>query len=162
MALDRVLRSNSIRELELLLARRNDLTRSPFDSASIRDETETLDHAIETIFGTSRRLAVYGSLAPGESNHRIVADLQGEWFDGVVRGHLVDSGWASGLGYPALRWDPNGDDVPAKLFVSADLPDHWDRLDAFEGDHYQRDLVTVHHPGRETSVANIYVAREAK
>ncbi len=160
MTLDRVLRSNSIHELELLLARRNDLARSPFGSASIRAETEILDDAIETIFGASRRLAVYGSLAPGESNHHVLTNLTGEWFDGVVRGHLMDSGWGSDLGYPALRWDPNGDEVPAKLLVSADLPGHWERLDAFEGDHYRRDLVTVHHPGNETSIANIYVVRE--
>jgi gamma-glutamylcyclotransferase (GGCT)/AIG2-like uncharacterized protein YtfP len=160
VTLDRVLRSNSIHELELLLARRNDLARSPFGSASIRAETEILDDAIETIFGASRRLAVYGSLAPGESNHHVLTNLTGEWFDGVVRGHLMDSGWGSDLGYPALRWDPNGDEVPAKLLVSADLPGHWERLDAFEGDHYRRDLVTVHHPGNETSIANIYVVRE--
>ncbi len=162
MALDRVLRSNSIHELELLLARRNDLTRSPFGSASIRAEIETLDHAIETIFGASARLAVYGSLAPGESNHHVLADLTGEWFGGMVRGQLLQVGWASDLGYSALRWDPNGEDVPVKLFVSAHLRDHWDRLDAFEGDHYRRDLVTVHHPGREISVANVYVVQEAK
>jgi hypothetical protein len=39
------------------------------------------------------------------------------------------------------------------------LPDHWDRLDAFEGEHYRRELVTVHHPGGETSVASTYVVR---
>ncbi len=159
MAIDRVLRSNSVRELEFLLARRNDLARSPLDSAAIRAEAEVLDHAIETIFGASRRLAVYGSLAPGEANHHVLSNLSGEWFDVIVRGRLIDSGWGSDLGYPALRWDPNGDDVAAKLFVSTYLPDHWERLDAFEGDHYRRDLVTVHHPGGETSVANTYVVR---
>lgn len=159
MAIDRVLRSDSVRELEFLLARRNDLTRSPLGSAAIRAEAEVLDHAIEAIFGVSRRLAVYGSLAPGESNHHVLADVSGEWFDTIVRGRLIDSGWGSDLGYPALRWDPNGDDVPAKLFVSAHLRKQWDRIDAFEGDHYRRDLVTVHHPGGETSVANAYVVR---
>jgi len=159
VALDRVLRSNSIHELELLLARRNDLARSPFGSASIRAETEILDHAIETIFSASRRLAVYGSLAPGEANHHVLSDLSGEWFHVTVRGRLIDSGWGSDLGFPALRWDPNGDDVPVKLFISTHLPDYWDRIDAFEGDHYRRDLVTVHHPGGETSVANTYVVR---
>ncbi|WP_295016844.1 4a-hydroxytetrahydrobiopterin dehydratase [uncultured Micrococcus sp.] len=29
-------------------------------------------------------------------------------------------------------------DVPAQLLVSADLPEHWDRLDAFEGAGYRR------------------------
>lgn len=159
MTIDRVLRSESVRELEFLLARRNDLARSPLDSAAIRAEAQVLDHAIEAIFGVSRRLAVYGSLAPGEANHHILSDLGGEWFDVIVRGRLVDSGWGSDLGYPALRWDPNGDYLTAKLFISAHLPDHWDRLDTFEGDHYRRDLVTVHHASGETSVANAYVVR---
>jgi gamma-glutamylcyclotransferase (GGCT)/AIG2-like uncharacterized protein YtfP len=159
VAIDRVLRSDSVHELEFLLARRNDLARSPLDSAAIRAEAEVLDHAIEAIFGVSRRLAVYGSLAPGEANYHVLSDLGGEWFDVIVRGRLIDSGWGSDLGYPALRWDPNGDDVPAKLFISSHLPDRWDRIDAFEGDHYRRDLVTVHHPGDETSVANTYVVR---
>lgn len=159
MGIDRILRSESVRELEFLLARRNDLARSPLDSTAIRAEAEVLDHAIEAIFGVSRRLAVYGSLAPGKANQHVLSNLSGEWFDVIVRGRLIDAGWGSDLGYPALRWDPNGDDVPAKLFVSTHLRNHWDRIDGFEGDHYRRDLVTVHHPGGETSVANAYVVR---
>lgn len=30
-----------------------------------------------------------------------------------------------------------------QLFVSDDLPDHWARLDAFEGDEYQRVSIEV-------------------
>jgi gamma-glutamylcyclotransferase (GGCT)/AIG2-like uncharacterized protein YtfP len=159
MTIDRVVRSKSVHELEFLLARRNDLAHSLLSSAAIRTEAEVLDHAMEAVFGVSRRLAVYGSLAPGEANHHILSDLSGAWFDVIVRGRLIDSGWGSDLGYPVLRWDPNGDEVPAKLFVSDSLPGQWDRLDAFEGEHYRRDLVTVHHPGQETSVGNMYVHR---
>ena len=39
---------------------------------------------IESLIGTSQRLAVYGSLAPGRQNHHIGEPLGGTWTDGVV------------------------------------------------------------------------------
>jgi gamma-glutamylcyclotransferase (GGCT)/AIG2-like uncharacterized protein YtfP len=40
----------------------------------------------------AERLAVYGSLAPGQANHHQLAGLAGEWRSGVVRGWLTASG----------------------------------------------------------------------
>jgi len=106
------------------------------------------------------RLAVYGTLAPGEVNHAVVADLRGTWSRGVVRGRLHPTGWGMTYGFPALRWDPDGPDVPVHLLTSADLPAAWARLDRFEGDAYRRIVVPVV-CGGATVHANIYVERGA-
>lgn len=84
------------------------------------------------------RLAVYGSLAPGRPNHHQLSDLQGEWRAGSVRGRLVAEGWGAQLGFPGLVLDPEGDEIEVQVLASPDLPHHWARLDAFEGDGYRR------------------------
>jgi len=89
------------------------------------------------------RLAVYGSLAPGKPNHHQLAGIAGGWQPGIVRGWLVESGWGATAGFPGVRLDPMGPEVMVQLFTSEDLPDHWDRLDAFEGDEYERVPVDV-------------------
>lgn len=93
--------------------------------------------------GAAHRLAVYGSLAPGKSNHGQLDGLVGGWEPGVVRGWLVDSGWGAAQGYPGLRPDPLGPEVMVQVFTSKDLPAHWARLDAFEGEEYERVAVEV-------------------
>jgi gamma-glutamylcyclotransferase (GGCT)/AIG2-like uncharacterized protein YtfP len=89
------------------------------------------------------RLAVYGSLAPGRANHHHLAGLKGQWRRGTVRGRLIDEGWGAALGYPGLILDSAGPVVEVHLFESADLPDHWPRLDAFEGTGYRRVVTQV-------------------
>ena len=89
------------------------------------------------------RLAVYGTLAPGRSNHHEVAMLRGPWVHGTVRGYLHESGWGAALGFPGLVLDASGPEVAVQVLESADLPAHWDRLDAFEGPGYRRVLVAV-------------------
>lgn len=89
------------------------------------------------------RLATYGTLAPGKPNHHHLADLPGEWLTGTVRGILVDKGWGAALGFPALVLRDDAPSVQVHLFISPDLPMHWDRLDDFEGSQYRRSLVEV-------------------
>ncbi|MEM7300113.1 MAG: gamma-glutamylcyclotransferase family protein [Pseudomonadota bacterium] len=89
------------------------------------------------------RLATYGTLAPGRVNHHQLSELDGSWSKGTVKGKLLSEGWGSDLGYPGIVLDPDGDPVDVFVFQSADLPDHWERLDAFEGDGYRRVPVTV-------------------
>ena len=49
--------------------------------------------------------------------------------------------------------------MPGLLFRSDDLPAHWDRLDAFEGEGYDRVLTTVHlHTGEDVR-AYVYALR---
>jgi gamma-glutamylcyclotransferase (GGCT)/AIG2-like uncharacterized protein YtfP len=89
------------------------------------------------------RLATYGTLAPGRVNHHQLAGLEGHWQQGTVRGWLGAAGWAAPLGYPGLLLDPSGPLVDVYLFESPDLPDHWPRLDAFEGTDYRRVVTQV-------------------
>ncbi|ASK65600.1 gamma-glutamylcyclotransferase [Brachybacterium avium] len=96
----------------------------------------------------SHRLATYGTLAPGRSNHHHVAELRGRWSLGYVRGHLSQDGWGRthGHGYPAFVPDPGGEQVEVHVLDSADLPANWDRLDDFEGEGYARIPISVHTP----------------
>lgn len=89
------------------------------------------------------RLATYGTLAPGRVNHGQLAELKGQWLQGTVRGRRVEEGWGAGFGYPGLILDPLGEVIDVHLFESPDLPDHWARLDAFEGDGYRRVVTEV-------------------
>jgi gamma-glutamylcyclotransferase (GGCT)/AIG2-like uncharacterized protein YtfP len=93
--------------------------------------------------GAETRLAVYGTLAPGQPNHRQMDGMTGDWRPGVVRGTLYAEGRGAATGYPGIVLDPEGPEVAVQLFTSADLPRHWARLDAFEGDGYRRALVRV-------------------
>jgi gamma-glutamylcyclotransferase (GGCT)/AIG2-like uncharacterized protein YtfP len=89
------------------------------------------------------RLAVYGTLAPGRSNHEQLAGLKGNWTTGTVKGRLFASGWGAALGFPGLVLDADGPLVQVQVFESKELPDNWTRLDNFEGEGYKRALVNV-------------------
>ena len=108
--------------------------------------------------GAHHRLATYGSLAPGRINSHQLDALDGHWSEGQVYGTLIDRGWGAGLGYPALILDPKGPAISVQVFESMDLPDHWSRLDDFEGPGYQRVVTTVRTPSGEVD-AFIYVLR---
>ncbi len=93
-------------------------------------------------------LVVYGSLAPGAANAGVMDGIHGVWHEATVRGHRW--WWSTGpyVGYPAFRVDHDGDEVEVLVLVSADLPDHWDRLDAFEGPGYRRVDIPVRYRDR--------------
>lgn len=121
-----------------------------------RDELEA---RFASRFAADRRLAVYGSLAPGRENHQQLAEIAGRWRSGYsVRGELLHAGWGDGLGYPALAWSLAGPAIPVEVFVAVDLPAHWARLDAFEGDDDLRILVPLFVASRPVAIANLYAA----
>ena len=95
------------------------------------------------VAGPDVRLAVSGSLAPGRPNHQQLAALRGRWVQGSVRGGLVAEGWGTEQGYPGIVLAEDGDSIQVSVFESTDLPDHWDRLDSFEGPGYRRQAVEV-------------------
>jgi len=105
------------------------------------------------------RLAAYGTLAPGRVNEDQLSGLEGKWTEGAVRGHLTKAGWGAHLGFPGLIPDPQGDFVPVFVFHSPELPAHWARLDAFEGEAYQRITIEVTGDG-EPYEAWIYALSE--
>ena len=63
------------------------------------------------------------------------------------------------MGFPGLILDPLGPSVDVDLFESTDLPEHWARLDEFEGSGYRRVITTVNTEKGERS-AWIYVLAE--
>jgi gamma-glutamylcyclotransferase (GGCT)/AIG2-like uncharacterized protein YtfP len=50
------------------------------------------------------------------------------------------------MGFPGLTLDETGPEVQVNVFESPELPDHWSRLDEFEGAEYRRVLAQVHTP----------------
>jgi gamma-glutamylcyclotransferase (GGCT)/AIG2-like uncharacterized protein YtfP len=108
-----------------------------------------------------RRLATYGTLAPGRVNHHQLAGLDGHWRQGTVRGTLVDAGWGASLGYPGLILDPQGPPVEVYLFESSELPNHWPRLDAFEGTGYRRVVTRVSTTDGEVEACIYVIATES-
>jgi gamma-glutamylcyclotransferase (GGCT)/AIG2-like uncharacterized protein YtfP len=89
------------------------------------------------------RLFVYGTLAPGRSNAHVLAPIPGEWEPATVTGTLVAEGWGAAAGYPGIVLDEHGAEVAGFLFSSDALAEHWRRLDAFEGEGYERVLTTA-------------------
>src|SRR5215831_9217257 len=102
------------------------------------------------------RLATYGSLSPGRVNHHQLAALKGTWQRGTVQGKRVEAGWGAAIGFPGLILDPTAPSVEVDLFESSELPDHWSRLDEFEGPGYQRVATQVRTEEGELT-AYIYV-----
>lgn len=88
----------------------------------------------------THRLFVYGSLAPGRPNEHVLADIQGEWEPATVTGTLLQEGWGAAMGFPGIILDECGGEVEGLLFSSENLAEHWARLDAFEGEGYERVL----------------------
>lgn len=84
------------------------------------------------------RLFVYGSLAPGRANAHVLADVPGSWQPATVNGRLLQEGWGAAMGYPGLVLDAQGGEVRGQVFSSTELASHWSRLDAFEGEGYER------------------------
>lgn len=108
------------------------------------------EDALERTFGCHRRLAVYGTLAPGRENHAELLACAGTWTRGAVHGHL-------GMrDHPVLRPDPTGPAVAVDLLTSDALPAHWPRLDEFEGEDYRRVLIGVRCGATHWTVANLY------
>ncbi|MEK9722945.1 MAG: gamma-glutamylcyclotransferase [Rhodospirillaceae bacterium] len=99
--------------------------------------------APRTALTAAHRLVAYGTLRPGQSNHDQLAGLNGVWVPGTVRGRVTEAVWQGNEGYPGIILDPDGGAVAVEVFESADLPNHWPRLDAFEGPGYRRTLVAV-------------------
>ena len=98
------------------------------------------------------RLVVYGTLAPGQPNHRIIEDLDGDISGCYVSGHVIETD-----GLPFFTWGAATGDVKAQLLRSRQLPDMWESLDRFEGGGYKRRLIPAT-TGSGLLVASIYVS----
>ena len=146
--------------------RRHDASGSAVGSDARRAERQ-----LDALFRTSHTLAVYGTLAPGQPNHHIVAPLGGEWTEGLIKGDLLPMGWGAALGYPGFRPRVGGDAVAVRVLTAPLLASAWPTLDRFEGPGYRRILVPVFStepsPGQAGerwlyTVANLYAATESE
>ena len=103
------------------------------------------------------RLFTYGTLCPGRENAHILANIEGQWSKAFVNGvvHILD--WGADCGLPAMVLDAQADAVSGYLLSSDALEKHWLRIDAFEGEQYQRVLADVQLESGERVSAWIYV-----
>lgn len=104
----------------------------------------------------THRLFVYGTLAPGRPNEHVLAGIPGTWEPASVTGTLLQEGWGAAVGYPGIVLDPDGAEVDGLLFESERLPEHWARLDAFEGEGYERVLTAAKRKDGRSVDAYIY------
>ena len=106
------------------------------------------------------RLFVYGTLAPGRPNAHVLTSVKGYWEPASVRGTLLPEGWGAAAGYPGIVLDGHGEEVQGFVLSSEHLPEHWDRLDAFEGDGYERVLTAVTLKSGKVVDAYVYRLRD--
>jgi gamma-glutamylcyclotransferase (GGCT)/AIG2-like uncharacterized protein YtfP len=163
----------SLPEVRRLVAAANAVRRQSdaSGSAAVGSDGRSAERQLDDLFRTSHTLAVYGTLAPGQPNHHVVAPLGGEWTDGLIEGDLLPVGWGAALGYPGFRPRVGGAAVAVQVLTTPLLATAWPTLDRFEGPGYQRILVPVFstklRPGqagerRLYTVANLYAATEAQ
>jgi gamma-glutamylcyclotransferase (GGCT)/AIG2-like uncharacterized protein YtfP len=126
----------------------------PPTTGRIRD-TDTVHKREEP---SNERLFVYGTLAPGQPNAHVLADVPGTCDEASVRGRLVQHGWGADMGYPALELSDEGNRVDGFVFTSQVLAEHWQRLDEFEGDAYERVVTQVRSNAGRHVRAHLYVA----
>ena len=107
----------------------------------------------------THRLFVYGTLAPGRPNQHVLAGVPGTWEPATVRGELLPEGWGAAAGFPAIVLGDDGPEVEGLLFSSDELDVHWQHLDDFEGDGYERVVTLALLPSGEAVRAHIYVLR---
>jgi gamma-glutamylcyclotransferase (GGCT)/AIG2-like uncharacterized protein YtfP len=92
----------------------------------------------EALGRPAHRLVAYGTLRPGEPNHRLLAGL-GSWQPARVHGRLRR--WE---GYPVLAPAPAGGPALDVMLLTSDrLPAAMPGLDRFEGPAYRRSWVVA-------------------
>lgn len=80
---------------------------------------------------------------PNCPNGHVLENIVGKFTPATVKGFLKDAGWSASMGYPGIQLNPEGDTVHGFLFTSNNLINHWDYLDEFEGEEFQRQPIKV-------------------
>jgi gamma-glutamylcyclotransferase (GGCT)/AIG2-like uncharacterized protein YtfP len=99
----------------------------------------------------SHKFVAYGTLRPGQPGHAVLKNVDGAWSSVTLHGVVHEKD-----GLPAFSHSGHADGVAAELLVSKDLPDHWRRLDEFEGARYERHLGLYRGDGA-LGIGNVYV-----
>jgi gamma-glutamylcyclotransferase (GGCT)/AIG2-like uncharacterized protein YtfP len=103
-----------------------------------------------------QRLFVYGTLAPGRANHKVLESIPGSWEAATLKGTLLQEGWGAAMGCPGIVPTENGDEVEGFVLSSAYLADYWPMLDELEGEGYERVAVKVKVNGTHELEAYVY------
>jgi gamma-glutamylcyclotransferase (GGCT)/AIG2-like uncharacterized protein YtfP len=128
-----------------------DLDKAKRDAAICLVTAPVISRFFDVLFRSpNNRFAAYGTLRPGECNHRLIEKLGNNWVSGSVRGTLTEHN-----GFLQLVWNNSGEKVKVEVLNSAKLPDKFDTLDSFEGRDYQRILVPVEIQGH-IEICNLY------
>ena len=103
-------------------------------------------------------LIIYGSLAPGRPNHKVVEPIKGEWKAAVIKGRLEEKGWGAEMGFFGFAPADAGEQsaIDCHVLISEALIDNWALLDEFEGDGYRRILAKYELPNGCIGVGYIY------
>lgn len=80
---------------------------------------------------------------PNCPNGHVLEEIGGKFIPATVKGKLIDAGWSASMGYPGIRLDAGEDTIHGFLFYSANLINHWEYLDEFEGAEFERTPVLV-------------------
>ena len=89
------------------------------------------------------RLFVYGTLAPGEKNHHLLGGISGTWESGSCNGRIFTQTRGVHIGLPCFESTVDGEAFIGKIFSSTELNTRWKILDEFEGELYDRRLVSA-------------------
>lgn len=117
---------------------------------------------MKTAASKIQRLFVYGTLGPGRPNEHVLGNIGGCWEQACVRGTLHDEGWGAELGFPGIILGDQGGRIEGFLFSSESIVDHWEHLDAFEGEAYQRVLTRVERECGAAVEAYIYTLKRKR
>ncbi|MGA7496308.1 MAG: hypothetical protein WBX00_06215 [Isosphaeraceae bacterium] len=134
-----------------------DLAKSERDRLVSEVTARVIEDVFDILFGwPSQRLAVYGTLTPDSANASQLEGLDGQWHEGAVTGIVEERD-----GFLVFHWTLKAKSIPVKVLSASKLDAQFDRLDRFEGPHYQRILVPILADGK-ISVCNIYEGRRRK
>ncbi len=126
------------------------------DLAVLKVTVAAMEAVMEAMMSFPERvLASYGSLRPAEQNHALVSNIPGNWTEGTINGSVMMAD-----GYPVFL--PSGckaDPIAVQILQSYKLPDHWERLDKFEGQNYRRIVWPIETAGG-VLMGNVYAHRD--
>jgi gamma-glutamylcyclotransferase (GGCT)/AIG2-like uncharacterized protein YtfP len=132
-----------------------DLDKSERDRLVSEVTAKVIDELFDIFFDApSKRLAVYGTLAPDGPNASQLASLEGEWHEGTVQGVVENRN-----GFVDFKWSTAAQFIAVRILSAEGLSERFARLDRFEGPRYQRVLVPVTIDGTLT-VCNIYQGKK--
>ena len=105
------------------------------------------------------KLFVYGTLAPNRPNEHILKKVCGSWQNATVIGILKEEGWGAEMGYPGIELNKDGEEIKGFIFKSKNLLNHWNMLDDFEGEEYERVVTQAKLQDGTTVDTYIYILR---